>query len=277
MLGILFIAIIVCTPFLFGEEGCDDGFNEVANSVDQNIQNGASGGSSNDFGLTSAEAESLLQLNPDHSITEADAKKVAEELAQRLDEEAKKSNPNSRTASRTIAGMQVAYYTTNENPNARNTGEESETIPLYGFNYADNEGFAIVSGDERLPDAIFYAEKGNIETIMEENPAFNIIGQRLPIYVANEIKRVNDRRNAILPTAIAKINATRPLMNRLRMEDFINKNSRTNSHCSPRSVRVDRAVGEHTTPMNTRWRAASGSPPVNCGITNDLPVCTDIG
>ena len=40
LLGILFIAIMVCTPFLFGEEGCD-GLNEVANSVDQNIQNTA--------------------------------------------------------------------------------------------------------------------------------------------------------------------------------------------------------------------------------------------
>ncbi|MDI9357134.1 MAG: hypothetical protein QM536_08950, partial [Chitinophagaceae bacterium] len=47
LLGILFIAIIVCTPFLFGEEGCDDGFHEVANSVDQNIQNDADNNSSN--------------------------------------------------------------------------------------------------------------------------------------------------------------------------------------------------------------------------------------
>ena len=36
LLGILFIAIIVCTPFLFGEEGCDDGLNEVTNSVNDN-------------------------------------------------------------------------------------------------------------------------------------------------------------------------------------------------------------------------------------------------
>ena len=33
ILGILFIAIIVCTPFLFGDEGCDDGLNEVEKDV----------------------------------------------------------------------------------------------------------------------------------------------------------------------------------------------------------------------------------------------------
>ncbi|MDI9356206.1 MAG: hypothetical protein QM536_04155, partial [Chitinophagaceae bacterium] len=109
LLGILFVAIVVCTPFLFGEEGCDDGFHEVVNSVDQNIQNGADNNSSNSSNGV------RLGKKKENPFTVVNMQKAYESLAQRAN----------GALSRTASTIRATHYYVKFKPN---TDEEYEKL-----------------------------------------------------------------------------------------------------------------------------------------------------
>lgn len=52
---------------------------------------------------------------------------------------------------------------------------EYSNFPIYVFNFADNEGFAIMSSDKRTPSLLALAENGNLSDTTEiDNPGFNM-------------------------------------------------------------------------------------------------------
>ena len=236
LFGTLFIAIIVCTPFLFGEEGCDDGFNEVANSVNENIQNEASGGSGNNnfygIDLTADDARGLLQLLQTHRITEEKAKELALQSAQSL-----YANSNART-NRSIANVSTIYYNNGEKTNARVAETEPSAFPIYIVNFANDLGFSIVGGDERLGDPVlFEAEKGtyNAEYFNDdktngktsEQQVRHLFRKLIPAYVERKIEEENKIREPLLRAAVEKINARVPDSLKITLSN--NPNGRENT------------------------------------------------
>ena len=258
LLGILFIAIIVCTPFLFGEEGCDDGLNKVANSVDENKQNNTSAGSSNDsYGLTNEESESLLNLQTNHKLPE---KHIRNTVTQLLQYENNK-NPNMRSAEKTISSMSSTSYSYKRDiPNARGQFEE-ESIPIYLFNFknqeTDSAGFALVSGDDRLPSILIYMENGHLEKGKDiDNPGLYLLISITPEYIKETIRKVDSTRNVHLPIAIEKINAQSPDSLKIILPNAVSKNGRTNT-CDPDYIYVYTDPNSYSS--NATYGASMGS------------------
>ena len=189
--------------------------------MDQNIQNDANNSNVKDpygLNLTADDMRGLLQLQKTHRITEAQAKEVALQSAQELDK-----NSNARTE-RSVSGVSTIYYSNGEKTtNARVTETDPSAFPIYVVNFANDLGFSIVGGDERLGDPVlFEAEKGNYNAEYfdddetpeneqtSEQKVRHLFKELIPAYIERKIEEENRIREPLLLAAIEKINAKVP-------------------------------------------------------------------
>lgn len=78
----------------------------------------------------------------------------------------------------------------------KSTGNVSDPY-LHVFNFEDNNGFAIMSGDKRVAPLLVITEEGNLgENLETGNPGFEIFMDLLPLYYRNEIN------GSALPTSV---------------------------------------------------------------------------
>ena len=90
-----------------------------------------------------------------YKISEDDARKELLSLMSDLEKGGSRGFSNSRNISNSFT-IHVA------NSKTRGESEEGDSLSIYVFNFDNDEGFAIMSGDNRLPSLIALAENGNI-------------------------------------------------------------------------------------------------------------------
>ena len=153
--------------------------------------------------------------------------------------------PNRR---RTIAS--VKKVSTNRNnqeagrfsaPNVSSDSTETDTIPeVYLFNFADDRGFAIVSGDDRVPGVLGYSGDGNLgDTIDNPGTAIALLG--IADYMESEIEKYEQQADSIFESTLDKLIDLLPEEEVARIEDSLaNEYQETSSLPSRAYVRYDR-------------------------------------
>lgn len=88
------------------------------------------------------------------------------------------------------------------------TTQNNEEIELYAFNLADSNGesagFAIASGDERLPAILAYSDNGNFENDITDDFLYSFF-LRLPDYINSKIAEYENIDEKVLNNAIEKV------------------------------------------------------------------------
>ena len=93
------------------------------------------------------------------------------------------------TKTRSNTGRRIANgFKSNLGSETTRSDDKGEEMPVYVFNFEDNNGFAIVSGDNRVGSVLALTENGNIYEGMEvNNPGLAIFLERLEVYYKETI------------------------------------------------------------------------------------------
>ncbi len=94
-------------------------------------------------------------------------------------------------------------------PGTREVGNEALPDTMaYIINFADNMGYAVISGDNRVPEQILtYSGEGNIGDEIE-NPGFRLFLTGAEHYIARSIREYEQRKDSIAAVIATKIEAS---------------------------------------------------------------------
>ena len=128
-----------------------------------------------------------------HEVTQAEARQQLEEIL--LDMKI----PSTRGTMSSVPNITSAHTTGKYTRVTRST----ETVEPYFhiFNFGDNEGFAIMSGDDRVEPLLALTYKGELTPDTEiESPAFKIAYAKMEEYYAEQVMQdYRPRAIALLP------------------------------------------------------------------------------
>lgn len=116
-----------------------------------------------------------------HEVTQAEARVKLEKML------TNSKLPSTRGGDTNSLPPITSVYTTGKAAVATRAGEEVEPY-FHIFNFGDNEGFAIMSGDDRIPPMLALTFKGELIPGAEiDNPNFEIVYSRMEDYYVNQI------------------------------------------------------------------------------------------
>ena len=144
------------------------------------------------FEPENAQIEKREQLREklSHEVTQAEAREYLEKLLLEM----------KITSTRGGDAMQIppitSVYTRGKAALATRAGEEVEPY-FHIFNFGDNEGFAIMSGDDRVEPLLALTFKGELTPETEiDNPGFEIAYEKMEEYY---LRAVNDTNQTVTP------------------------------------------------------------------------------
>ena len=110
-----------------------------------------------------------------HEVTQAEARKSLEQIASDL------KLPSTRGGEQKSLPPITSVYTTGKPAEATRSGEAEPYFHI--FNFGDNEGFAIMSGDDRVEPLLALTFKGELtpETVIDD-PCFELTYSRMEDY-----------------------------------------------------------------------------------------------
>lgn len=128
-----------------------------------------------------AQERELFKEKLSHEVTQAEARVKLEKLLTKL------NLPSTRSGDTNSLPSITSVYTTGKAAVATRAGEEVEPY-FHIFNFGDNEGFAIMSGDDRIEPLLALAYDGEFNPDEEiDNPGFEIAYSRMEDYYVNKV------------------------------------------------------------------------------------------
>jgi hypothetical protein len=178
---------------------CQKGKEEIIKNVDNSITST----------LTNEEIKSLLRLKDNHSISLEEANMQALSVAAIFDQS--KSELKSSISTRGIANARTIWYKIRSGLKSSNGSNDS--LALYVFNYSngqqDSLGYALISGDDRLPSVLSCSNSGVLYDTVS-NPGVGIFLSHIPDYIDRKIKEESSISDSIYNQAITKLNNELP-------------------------------------------------------------------
>ena len=89
--------------------------------------------------------------------------------------------------------------------NSKTRTDSSDTL-IYVVNYADNEGFAIISAIQGTDEILGITEKGNYEDAVAENAGLSLFMEMAEEYVKNKTRSPDDPFIEVIKTLIGSVN-----------------------------------------------------------------------
>ena len=115
-----------------------------------------------------------------HEVTQTEARESLEKLLTKL------NNPSTRGGDAKLPPI-TSVYTTGKAAEMTRAGEEVEPY-FHIFNFGDNEGFAIMSGDDRVEPLLALTFDGELTPETEiDNPGFEIAYSRMEDYYVQQV------------------------------------------------------------------------------------------
>jgi len=120
---------------------------------------------------------------------------------------------NSTPRKRRISSVKKLYYNYSDiNNRTADSTDSTDTasggIGVYAFNFEDennqSSGFALVSGDERVPGVLSSSPEGEL-TEEITNPGEAVFMSRVPEYIDRQVEEYQNLEEAVLPLALEKI------------------------------------------------------------------------
>jgi hypothetical protein len=156
--------------------------------------------------LTKEEKKSLVLLSKDQSVTEAEARKSAEEAMNELIAGQAGSNLRFDGSLRFVSGVTKVGFSGNTDPGSRASG--STSTMAYIVNFSDGSGkksgFAVIGGDKRLPSVLGISYEGSLEKNVD-NPGAYMVLSNLEAFARNEIETYESRYAGYLESAKRKL------------------------------------------------------------------------
>lgn len=153
--------------------------------------------------LTINELNALVTLKDNKKVSEEKAKSRVLDFVNNTQSRSNKENEIF------IASSKKEIFKSNTGSRSTESviTQDNEEIELYAFSLSDakgdSAGFAIASGDERLPAILAYSDNGNLENDITDDFLYSFF-LRLPDYINNKIAEYNNINEEELNTAIKK-------------------------------------------------------------------------
>jgi|GEM_PF-3033735 len=192
--------------------------------------------------LTSAEVDRLILLDTNYLYPVASATKDAIKIAADLDQEdARKGNNIKRSI-----GQVISYSIPDTIKFPKSTNRKNDP-GFYVFNFSNNNGFAIISGDERVMGVLGSSGKGVIDN-SENSPSTG-----LRFFMSRVVDHIQSRR-----MAVESMRGDSAYVNLIhKLNSFHLKNDPTQRDAS----------AQQTVPCNQAQQARTSSTPCNQGCT----------
>ena len=146
-----------------------------------------------------AQEREQLREKLSHEVTQAEARVKLEKMLPNL------KLPSTRGGVTNSLPPITSVYTTGKAAVATRAGEEVEPY-FHIFNFGDNEGFAIMSGDDRVEPLLALTFKGELSPETEiDNPGFEIAYSRMEEYYVQKVSEESLDESSILPPTIDPI------------------------------------------------------------------------
>lgn len=134
-----------------------------------------------------------------HEVTQAEARQNLEKIIFDL------KIPSTRGGNANSMPPITSVYTRGKAAIATRAGEEIEPY-FHIFNFGDEEGFAIMSGDDRVEPLLALTFKGELTPETEiDNPGFEIAYSRMEEYYVQKVSQISLNGGGILPPTIDPI------------------------------------------------------------------------
>lgn len=161
--------------------------------------------------LTTEEIERLPLLNSNHDISLEDAQKQVEEIAGMLDKNMAGKTTSKSSVSRYIKGVRIIKSNCkiiSSNFTKTKSIDSSDSInkntKLYLFNFGEEKGYVLISGDNRVPGVISYSAEGSVgDTII--NPGMALFLSGVENYMSTAINKKEALKDSIYESLKAKI------------------------------------------------------------------------
>lgn len=188
-----FLLVFIVSSFIIS---CSD---SDSNEQNQEINQG-------NISLTDGEVQALTELKNGTKIEIDDAKLMALKAINSFSQ-----SPNDLRSSKTKTIEKIQILSISDNIKNTRSSEVNEALPdtvAYLFNFADDEGYALISADTRIPeDVLICTNDGALDT---ENPAAGIFLEGTETFIIESIEKANTERDSILLELEAKILANDP-------------------------------------------------------------------
>lgn len=140
--------------------------------------------SDTEMGETSEHGMPVLKKTVSYDVTIDEAREELEGILSYVDERFTRSSeiiPRSICSSFTIkTDLKNGNVDTGLNRVSSEKKDDSELFPIHVFNFSDEKGFALMSGDARVPSLIALSDKGSIDTLqIIDNPGFAVFVEGL--------------------------------------------------------------------------------------------------
>jgi hypothetical protein len=152
-------------------------------------------------------------LKKDHKISQETAKKEALDIMSLFDNH--NSLKNYKITNREISSSQTIYFDIHSNPfnfKSGNAGSKKK-LAVHIFNFSDNKnkkaGYALVSGDDRLPAVLGCSDKSELKKKVE-NPGLAVFLSKTPKYIERKINEYESEKKEQLNNTIEKLNKQLP-------------------------------------------------------------------
>ena len=143
-----------------------------------------------------AQKREQLREKLSHEVTQAEARVKLEKMLPNL------KLPSTRGGDTNSLPPITSVYTTSKAAVVTRAGEEVEPY-FHIFNFGDNEGFAIMSGDDRVEPLLALTFKGELTSETEiDNPGFEIAYSRMEEYYVQKVSEESLDESSILPPTI---------------------------------------------------------------------------
>ena len=141
------------------------------------------------------EIEKSIQASNGYIVSVDSVAKIAQSLPRKFS-----NNPQTKSSGKVI--KEIIPFTAFQKPLTKSIPlHENPMDNIYVVNYANNEGYAIISADTRVDEVIGYSDKGNITDTMS-NPGMRIVMDLIPDYVTasiNEWDEEDDYHDDTIP------------------------------------------------------------------------------
>ncbi len=168
--------------------------NELIQSKDTNEQT--------TLNLTTEEIDRIPLLSRNHSIDDSKIKEEAQKIIDLLN--ATEVTLKSSSTARSIDHQKVI---TVKGSKLRSSSDSISNIDIHVFNFGDDAGYAILSGDDRLPAVLCYSGAGDIKDTID-NPGLQVFLSRIPEFVEKSIEQLEEKKDSIYERLEQKIESS---------------------------------------------------------------------